>query len=195
MITRYPEYLALIRQRLTPKRFSHSVNVMERAVFLSRIIGADPAKAELAGLLHDVEKNTEPKILLQNLRNSDILFSCADELLPQLWHAPAGMLFARERLGIRDQDVLNAIRYHTTGRQGMSPLEKAVYLADFTSADRDYPDAGYVRRLSEDDPDGAILYSLQYVLGEMLRQGKLLHSDSLGCYNQIAAGRTEKPVL
>ena len=93
MTTRYPQYQALIQQRLSPKRYKHSLNVMERAVYLARIIGADPGKAELAGLLHDVEKNTDSKILLQNLENSDILFSDADRMLPQLWHAPAGMLF------------------------------------------------------------------------------------------------------
>lgn len=193
MTTRYPQYQALIQQRLSPKRYKHSLNVMERAVYLARIIGADPGKAELAGLLHDVEKNTDPKILLQNLENSDILFSDADRLLPQLWHAPAGMLFLRDKLGIRDEDVLNAVCYHTTGRKDMSPLEKTVYLADLTSADRDYPDAEYTRTLSEKDPDGAILYSLQYILGEMLRQGKMLHPDSVECYNQIAGERSEKP--
>ena len=192
MTTRYPQYQALIQQRLSPKRYKHSLNVMERAVYLARIIGADPGKAELAGLLHDVEKNTDPKILLQNLENSDILFSDADRMLPQLWHAPAGMLFLRDKLGIRDADVLNAVCYHTTGRKDMSPLEKTVYLADLTSADRDYPDAEYTRVLSEKDPDGAILYSLQYILGEMLRQGKMLHPDSVECYNQIAGERSEK---
>lgn len=195
MTTRYPEYQLLIQQRLSPKRYKHSLNVMERAVYLARIIGADPGKAELAGLLHDVEKNTDPKILLQNLENSDILFSDADRLLPQLWHAPAGMLFLRDKLGIRDEDVLNAVCYHTTGRKDMSPLEKTVYLADLTSADRDYPDAEYTRTLSEKDPDGAILYSLQYILGEMLRQGKMLHPDSVECYNQIAGERSEKPQI
>ena len=195
MTTRYPQYQALIQQRLSPKRYKHSLNVMERAVYLARIIGADPGKAELAGLLHDVEKNTDPKTLLQNLENSDILFSDADRMLPQLWHAPAGMLFLRDKLGIRDADVLNAVCYHTTGRKDMSPLEKTVYLADLTSADRDYPDAEYTRALSEKDPDGAILYSLQYILGEMLRQGKMLHPDSVECYNQIAGVRSEKPQI
>ena len=195
MTTRYPEYQTLVQQRLSPKRFRHSVNVMERAVYLARILGADPGLAEMAGLLHDVEKNTEPKLLLQKLRNSDILFSDADALLPQLWHAPAGMLFVRDRLGIRDPDVLNAIRYHTTGRKNMSPLEKTVYLADLTSADRDFPDVELVRKMSETDPDGAIVYSLQFILGEMLSQGKILHPDSLECYNQITAARTPIPQM
>lgn len=195
MTTRYPEYQTLVQQRLSPKRFRHSVNVMERAVYLARILGADPGLAELAGLLHDVEKNTEPKLLLQKLRNSDILFSDADALLPQLWHAPAGMLFVRDRLGIRDPDVLNAIRYHTTGRKDMSPLEKTVYLADLTSADRDFSDVELVRKMSETDPDGAIVYSLQFILGEMLTQGKILHPDSLECYNQITAARTPIPQM
>lgn len=192
MTTRYPEYRTLLEGRLTPKRFRHSLHVMERAVFLAPILGADPVQAEMAGLLHDVEKNTDQENLLQKLRNSGILFSEEEALMPQLWHAPAGMLFARDELGIGDEDVLNAIRYHTTGRRDMSPLEKTVYLADLTSADRDFKDVDHVRRLSEEDPDGAMLYCLQVILGDMLRKGKLLHADSLACYNQFAARKAAR---
>ena len=186
MKTHYPEYEALIRERLTPKRYRHSLNVMERAVELAGIFGADPCKAELAGLLHDAEKSTDPKILLQSLEKSDILLSDADRASPQLWHAPCGYLFARDRLGIQDADVLNAIRYHTTGRAGMSLLEKVVYLADLTSADRDFSDIRKVRKLSEQDLDAALLYSLQFILGDLVAQGQPLQQDSLACYNQLA---------
>ena len=63
MKTHYPEYEAVLKERLTPKRFAHSLNVMERAVELANIHGADPQKAELAGLIHDIEKNTPIKIV------------------------------------------------------------------------------------------------------------------------------------
>ena len=161
MKTHYPEYEAVLKERLTPKRFAHSLNVMERAVELANIHGADPQKAELAGLIHDIGKNTPIKILLQTLEKSDILLSSVDLASPPIWHAPCGFLYARDALGIRDEDVLNAIRYHTTGRAGMSKLEKVVYLADLTSADRDFSDVKKVRKLSEQDLDEAIFYSLQ----------------------------------
>ncbi|MGI5894768.1 MAG: bis(5'-nucleosyl)-tetraphosphatase (symmetrical) YqeK [Candidatus Merdivicinus sp.] len=192
MTTRYPEYDALLQERLTPKRYRHSVNVMERAVELARIHGADPQKAELAGLIHDIEKNTSPKILLQSLQNSDILLTDADIFSPQLWHAPAGYLYARDVLGIDDADVLYAIRYHTTGRAGMSLLEKVVYLADLTSADRDFSDIREVRHLADVDLDAALFYSLQFILGDLVKHGKLLHPDSLACYHEIALGRARR---
>ena len=129
MKTHYPEYEALIRERLTPKRYRHSLNVMERAVELAGIFGADPCKAELAGLLHDAEKSTDPKILLQSLEKSDILLS---------------------------------------------------------DADRDFSDIRKVRKLSEQDLDAALLYSLQFILGDLVAQGQPLQQDSLACYNQLA---------
>ena len=193
MKTHYPEYEALIRERLTPKRYRHSLNVMERAVELAGIFGADPRKAELAGLLHDAEKNTDPKILLQSLEKSDILLSSVDLASPPIWHAPCGFLYARDALGIRDEDVLNAIRYHTTGRAGMSKLEKVVYLADLTSADRDFSDVKKVRKLSEQDLDEAIFYSLQYLLGDLVEKGMPLQPDSLACYNEIALKKAGRP--
>ena len=110
MKTSYPEYAKLLEERLTPKRYRHSLNVMERAVELAKIHGADPQKAELAGLIHDIEKNSPPKILLQSLQKSGILLSDADWASPQLWHAPCGYLNARDKLGVADEDVLNAIR-------------------------------------------------------------------------------------
>ena len=186
MKTHYPEYEAVLKERLTPKRFAHSLNVMERAVELANIHGADPQKAELAGLIHDIEKNTPIKILLQTLEKSDILLSSVDLASPPIWHAPCGFLYARDALGIRDEDVLNAIRYHTTGRAGMSK-------ADLTSADRDFSDVKKVRKLSEQDLDEAIFYSLQYLLGDLVEKGMPLQPDSLACYNEIALKKAGRP--
>ena len=89
--------------------------------------------------------------------------------------------------------MLNAIRYHTTGRAGMSKLEKVVYLADLTSADRDFSDVKKVRKLSEQDLDEAIFYSLQYLLGDLVEKGMPLQPDSLACYNEIALKKAGRP--
>ena len=145
----WQEYDTLLRQKLSPKRYEHSVAVMERAVELAKRYGVDAEKAKLAGLLHDVMKDEEKINLLQFIGNSDILLSVAEKNGPPLWHAIGGFLYARDILKIEDADVLNAIRYHTTGRANMSPLEQVVYLADLTSADRDYPDVEETRKRSE----------------------------------------------
>ena len=83
----WQEYDALLRKKLSPKRYRHSVAVMERAVELAKRYGVDVQKAKLAGLLHDVMKNEDKNNLLQFIRNSDILLSVAEKNGPPLWHA------------------------------------------------------------------------------------------------------------
>ena len=135
-------------------------------------------KARLAGLLHDVMKNEEKINLLQFIGNSDILLSVAEKNGPPLWHAIGGFLYARDVLKIEDADVLNAIRYHTTGRANMSPLEKVVYLADLTSADREYPDVEEARKRSEQSLHIGMLYSMNFLICDLVNKGKMCIRDS-----------------
>ena len=151
-------YNALLKEKLKPSRYTHSHCVMERAVELALKNGVDTTRARLAGLLHDVMKNVPDKEMLQFIEDSGIILLYADLCAPQLWHAIAGAAYMKEKLGIDDPDVLNAVRYHTTGRAGMSPLEKVVYLADLTSADRDYPDVKKARRIADRSLDEGVLY-------------------------------------
>ena len=178
-------YDCLLQQKLSKKRYRHSLAVMERAVFLAEKFGADVEKARLAGLLHDVMKDTEEKILLQFIENSDILLTYADRAAPQLWHAIGGAAYLRLQLRIEDGDVLNAVRYHTTGRAGMSLLEKVIYLADLTSADRSYPDVEKTRKIVDRNLDQGMLYSMKFLICDLVSREKPLHPDTLACYQEL----------
>ena len=181
----WQEYDELLRQKLSPKRYQHSIAVMERAVELANRYGVDAEKAKLAGLLHDVMKDEDGRNLLQFIHNSDILLSVAEKNGPPLWHAIGGFLYVRDALKIEDADVLNAIRYHTTGRAQMSKLEKVVYLADLTSADRDYPDVEETRKCSEESLDIGMLYCMNFLVFDLVKRGKMLHQDTVDCYNEL----------
>ena len=89
-----------------------------------------------------------------------------------------------KHFGIRDDDVLNAIRYHTTGRKNMSLLEKIVYLADYISAERDYKDVDVMRKLCDESMDEAVLYALEFGIPDLVRRGSVIHPDSLDLYNE-----------
>ena len=89
-------------------------------------------------------------------------------------------------LGITDADVINAIRYHTTGREGMSLLEKIVYIADFISADRNYKDVGVVRKLAAQSLEEAILYTAEYTIKKLASQNLPIHPATLDCYKDVA---------
>lgn len=181
----WDEYDHLLRQKLTLKRYQHSIAVMERAVQLAKRYDVDVEKAKLAGLLHDVMKDEDKINLLQFIEDSDILLSVVEKNGPPLWHAIGGFLYVRDVLKIEDADVLNAIRYHTTGRANMSKLEQVVYLADLTSADRDYPDVEETRRRSEESLDSGMRYAMDYLICDLANKGNMLHQDTVDCYNEL----------
>ena len=98
---------------------------------------------------------------LQILNDFGILQDDVEKQAPKLWHAHSGAVFLQYVLGIEDEEIISAVRYHTTARAGMTLLEKILYLADFTSADRDYPDVDEMRRRVEIGIQPAMAYALQ----------------------------------
>ena len=106
---------------LTQKRFEHSLNVSEEAVKLAKKYGADTEKAELAGLLHDILKDTPPEKQLKILADFGIIMSDVELSAKKFWHAISGAVYIKHVLHIEDEDVYNAVRYHTTGRKNMTP--------------------------------------------------------------------------
>ena len=132
------DYKKIIRERMGDYRFSHSVNVAKEAKKLAKHYGADENKAEIAGILHDITKEMPKEQQLQIIIDSGIILDNVQLHAPKLWHGMSGSIVVRDELGIDDEDILNAIRYHTTGRAGMSLLEKVIFTADFTSEERTY---------------------------------------------------------
>lgn len=176
------QYCDILRGRLTPKRYRHSLAVADRAEELARLYGGDVKKARTAGLLHDILKDTDGDSQLQIFKDFDILLDAVEQTAPKLWHAHAGAVFVEHVLGITDPDIVLPIRYHTTGRAGMSVLEEILYLADFTSADRDYPDVDVLRALSDKDKIAAMCYALDYTIKDLEERGLAVHPDTLACY-------------
>jgi len=174
-----------LRRRLKPKRFDHSLAVAEEAVRLATRYGADVQKARTAGLLHDVMKNTPPADQLQVLDNYGIAMSEVERGAEKLYHAMSGAAFAEHVLGITDRDILNAVRYHTTARAGMSLLEQVLYLADFTSADRDYDDVDVMRRLVDVSMEDAMAYALAYTIKDLVKKKKPIHPDTVAAFNEV----------
>lgn len=165
------EIKAVLKKRMNEHRFRHSLNVAERAVFLANKNGADPEKAYFAGLIHDICKGIPQEKQLEIIVNGDIALDEDTLTSPALWHSIAGAIYAEHELGVTDADVLNAVRYHTSGRGGMSILEKVIYMADLTSAERNYPDAEYTRNLTDRNLDEGIAYGVRWIAGDLERRG------------------------
>ncbi len=182
------QFIEIIRKRETPRRFHHSLCVADEAVRLAEKYGADPAKARTAGILHDIFKDAGKDAQLQIFRDFAILLDNVETQAPKLWHAIAGAAFIRHILHVEDEDILAAVRYHTTARAGMSPLEKVLYLADFTSADRDYPDVDEMRRLVDVGMEEAMAYALRYSIRDLIDKQAAIHPDTLAAYNELVMG-------
>ena len=165
------ELRSVLKSRMNEHRYAHSLNVAERAVFLAKKYGADPKKAEFAGLVHDICKGIPNEEQLSIIKNAGIELDEDTLKSPALWHSIAGAVYCEHELGVTDKDVLNAVRYHTSGRGKMSILEKVIYMADLTSAERNYPDAEYTRNLTDYNLDEGIAYGVRWIAGDLERRG------------------------
>lgn len=155
-----PDYERMISQAVSPARFAHSVGVRQTAARLARRFDLPMQKAAVAGILHDCAKNMElarlQTIARQTRLTRDPLTLSSNALL----HGPVGAQVARMRYHISDTHILDAIRYHTTGRAGMGALELAVFVADAIEPTRKYPGLSVVRAQAEEDLRLAALTSL-----------------------------------
>lgn len=185
------EIQAIAAQMLKPERLRHTQCVVKEALRLAHRFHADPEQAELAAWLHDILKNQTKQSLLQMMDEYGIILSELERRSPALWHAIVAPDYCRCQLGIVDSQVLTAIRYHTTGRAGMSLLEQILYLADAISEDRDYPGVELLRNLAEQSLESAILTSLTSLLSHLLSQGLLLHPDTVAAYQELTLTHME----
>ena len=185
-MNKYAEYKQLLEKRLKPKRYYHSLCVADEAARLAKKYGGDTEKAYLAGLLHDITKNVTEQEHLHIFTEFGIMLNDIEKNAEKLWHAISGATYIEHILGIDDKEIITAVRYHTTARAGMTQLEKILYLADFTSADRDYDDIDIMRQKVEISMEAALNYALSYTINDLVSRGKPLHLDTVNAYNENA---------
>ncbi len=186
------QFKEIIHTRLTPARYRHSLCVADEAARLAEKYGADREKAYTAGLVHDIMKDTDQNTQLQILGDFGILLDEVEQHGRQLWHQKTGEAFLRHILHVEDEAILTAVRYHTTGRAGMSLLEQVLFVADFTSADRNYPDIEEIRRLADISLIAAIRYGVEYTIHYLVNQGSAIHPDTVALYNEIVLSGDRK---
>lgn len=185
-------YIKLIKERLSDYRFYHSMCVAESAVQLAKRYGADEEKARVAGILHDVMKEESKKAQLAIIEKAGMKMTELEKKNKKVYHQMSGAAYVKEELGITDEEIINAIRYHTTGRRGMSLMEKIIYLADFISADRDYEDVDVMRRKVDEGMEEGMLYAFRYTIVDLVNQCKEIHPDTLDAYNWVIEETEER---
>ena len=193
MVTqRNAEFLDIIKSRLTPKRLYHSICVAEKAKHLAEKYGADPEKAYTAGLVHDIMKNQSAEEMLKLIESDGQELTESEKAITVTLHAIAGEIYLRKELGVTDEELLSAVRWHTTGKEDMSLFEKIIYVADLVSEDREYPDVNEVRQLAEENLDKTLLRGLSFTIEDNAKKYKLIHADTVKAYNYLISRLPER---
>ncbi len=172
-----------LKEILSQKRYQHSLNVAAECRKLALKYGEDPDKAYFAGLLHDICKEMPGEEQKALVLESGFAV-CREELETRsLWHGIAGAYFIKKKFGVEDIDILNAVRFHTVGRAGMSLLEEIVYLGDLVSAERDYKDVDKMRRSVYTSIDGAMLEAFEFSIKSVIKKGGVIPICTVEGYN------------
>jgi nicotinate-nucleotide adenylyltransferase len=172
-----------IKEHLSAKRYGHSLNVAAECRKLAEKYGEDPDKAYFAGLLHDVCKELPEDEQRELVISSGFIYSREELDTKSLHHAIAGAGFVKKHFGVEDIDILNAIRFHTVGRAGMSRLEEIVYLGDLISAERDYKDVDKMRKLAYTSLNAAMLEAFAFSIKSVIKKGGFVPVCTVEGYN------------
>ena len=182
----------VLQASLPPKRYKHSLNVYATALTLARAHGLSEEKTAVAALLHDCGREVGSKESVAKARELGLPVDEVELRQPILLHAKIGVYNAMHKYGVADQEVLDAILYHTTGASGMTPLAKAVFLADMVEPGRDFPGVEKLRKLALKDLDEAMLFAYGNTIRYLLDEGLLIHPHCICGYNELRLAANRK---
>lgn len=178
------EALEIVKKQITDHRYQHTLGVMETAIELAGRYGEDQKKAELAAIFHDYakfrDKGEMKSIIISERMDRELL-----EYNAELWHAPVGAFLVEKEVKITDPDILCAIRYHTSGRPGMTLLEKIIYVADYMEPGRHFPGVEEVRDLAKKDLNKALIQSIKNTITFLMKKNQRVFPLTFLTYNDL----------
>ena len=177
-----------LKENLSEERYMHVLGAQEAAIELARRFGQDEEKAGLAALIHDCAKCIKTEELIKIIKENNLEVSEMEMKSYKTLHAVVGPFIACKEFGICDQDILNAIRFHTIGRIGMSILEKIVFLADKIESKTRNPQfiEEVVKILDEtNNMDEAVLFCYDATIKSLLRRKLIINPETIDVYNDL----------
>lgn len=176
------EYLS---KNLKKKRYDHSLSVRDTAVKMAQVFGADINKARICGLVHDCAKNMSDEEICSLVIKRGQKIDKVSMKSPQLMHGMAGAIIAEEIMGINDNEILNAVIYHTTGKENMTLLDKIIYIADYVEPLRNFPGVEDLREYAYKNLNTALLKCFDSTIKFVVEKGQLLHMNTIIGRNYI----------
>ena len=187
-MVKYEELYEIAKEKLSEKRFNHTLGVVKRAIQYAEIYNENMEKTKIAAILHDIAKEIPKEESYNMLEKYEVKLDDIEKRNFNLIHSILGAEIAKNEYGL-DDDIVNAIKYHTTGRENMSMLEIIIYLADATELNRNYMSNENELSLNElvelikTNIDEGLEYTLKWNLQSVLRRNLLVHLNTVKAYN------------
>lgn len=178
------------KANLSPSRLAHVNSVANYSLELATLHGINPQSAYIAALAHDCTKYMTDTQQIEYFEKNGIILTDDERACPKIYHQISGAHFAEHTLGIEDNDILNAIRWHTTGRENMSALEKLTCLADSIEPLRDYPGVEKMRKTAIYSIDKALLMSLNRLIDFVKERGLNMNNQTIKARDFLMKGKT-----
>ncbi|WP_051507308.1 bis(5'-nucleosyl)-tetraphosphatase (symmetrical) YqeK [Saccharibacillus sacchari] len=178
------ELIEHVSSQMPDRRWRHTLGVMQSAIELAERYGADPARAELAAIIHDVAKywpvQRQAAVIADNGLDADLLNYDAP-----MWHSEVGAYVAEHEYGIEDREVIDAIRYHTSGRENMTLLDKIVCLADYIEPGRDFPGVDLIREKAQLSLEEGLIAGFDSTLRVLVERGQTIFPTTVLARNDL----------
>ena len=174
----------IVKQKLSEKRYKHSLAVMQRCAELAVIYGVDIEKAKKVGLAHDIAKELSQEDSIEIANEESIEFDEIELHNTALWHAKIGTSICKKEFGF-SEEMAKAVENHTLGSENMSMLDKILFVADATGLDRDWNDLEYARKMSETSLDEVIIYIININIKDNIERKRQIHPKSIIARNQL----------
>lgn len=175
-----------VQMQMSERRFEHVLGVEKAAIALAKEYGCSVEKASIAALVHDYAKERtedEFRYIIEKKEFDQELLQWGNAI----WHGVVGAYFVEHELGIVDEEILQAVRLHTTGGKEMSLLDKVIYVADYIEQGRNFPGVEEARRLAKVDLDQAVAYETEQTLMYLIKKKLPIYPKTIETYNRWVA--------
>lgn len=176
------ELINRLKKALKNRRFQHVLRVEKTAIELAAQYGVDIEKASIAGLCHDYAKQRPDEDFIAEIKKKGLNPLLLD-YGNAIWHGVVGAELIKDELGIWDEDILNAVRHHTTGAPVMTKLEQVIYMADYIEPGRDFAGAKKARVITAANLQAGVAYQTKHTLAYLIENGKPVYPKTIDTYN------------
>lgn len=173
-----------IKEKLSEHRYIHSIGVMKKAEELAKFYGLDTKKAKLIGLAHDIAKQMSLSEIQKYILNYHLELDKIEKINSELAHAKIGADICKRKYNF-DEQMVYAVKYHTTGSPDMDMMAKIIFMADKIEENRNYEDIKERRKLTLENIDKAIIETINYIITDNITKGRIIHINSINTRNYL----------